>query len=166
MNGGLGDDYIIAQGGDYATFADGIFPIVVCNDQHVDTLNGGDANDTLIATNGGVLTGGADEDVFAINQNTRYIGDETYAGSDRNDLIPDPIIITDYDPDEEVIVIALLGDFAGFSGPPSDQVTVQVREDGQGSDILISGWVIATVIGNDTLTYEELRFDRELTRPQ
>lgn len=156
LNGGAGDDYLVAEGGDYYAFNDGSFPVDVQRDLHVDTLDGGEGNDTLIATNGGILTGGENEDVFVINQNMRYIDE---------DLIPDPIIITDFDPDEDVVVIGYLGDFSGFSGPPSDQVTVEARGDGQGSDILISGTVIATVIGADSLTYADLSFDLDAARP-
>ncbi|GAA6163372.1 hypothetical protein NBRC116590_10760 [Pelagimonas sp. KU-00592-HH] len=157
LNGGAGDDYIVAEGGDYFAYNDGSYPIDVERDLHVDTLNGGEGNDTLIATNGGILTGGADEDVFVVNQNMRYIDNDTYTGEN---LTPEPIVITDFDPKEDVIVIGNLGDFSGFSGPGSDQVTVAARADGQGSDIMVSGTVIATVIGANDLTFADLSFDR------
>ena len=162
LNGGAGDDYLVAEGGEFFAFNDGGSTIDVDRDQHTDTLNGGEGNDTLIATNGGVLTGGEGEDLFVINQNMRYADNDIYSG---DNLTPEPIVITDYDPDEDVIVVGYLGDFAGFSGPPSDQVTVEARADGQGSDILISGTVIATVIGADALSYDDLSFDLSAARP-
>lgn len=162
LNGGAGDDYLVAEGGTYTAYNTGSSPITVLRDLHVDTLNGGAGDDTLIATNGGNLTGGAGADVFVVNQNMRYIDTGDYAG---DALIPEPILITDFNPDEDVIVIDRLGDFAGFSGPDSSQVTVAARADGQGSDILIEGQVIATVVGSNTLSYADLSFDGDLARP-
>ena len=162
LNGGAGDDYIVAEGGGYDTFNDGSFPVEVKRVLHVDRLDGGEGNDTLIATNGGILTGGEGEDVFAINQNMRYVDNASYFG---DDLTPEPIVITDFNPDEDVIVVGYLGDFSGFSGPSSDQVTVEARADGQGSDILISGTVIATVIGANELSFADLSFDLDVARP-
>ena len=162
LNGGAGDDYIVAEGGEFNDYNDGSSPIEVRRTLHVDTLDGGEGNDTLIAMNGGTLTGGEGADVFVINQNMRYVDDDAYFG---DNLDPDPIIITDYNPNEDVIVVGYLGDHAGFGGPENAQVTVEAREDGQGSDILISGTVVATVIGSETLTFADLSFDRSLARP-
>ena len=61
LNGRAGNDYIVAEGGECNAFQDGNSPIEVLRELHVDTLCGGEGNDTLIATNGGNLRGGEAE---------------------------------------------------------------------------------------------------------
>lgn len=102
LNGGAGDGYIIADGGTYAAYNDGSSPIEVVRDLHIDTLNGGAGNDTLNVTNGGILTGGEGADLFVVNQNMYYVDNDAYTGED---LIPEPIQITDFAPCEDVINI-------------------------------------------------------------
>tara|TARA_R110000764_G_scaffold1267_1_gene4930 strand:+ start:7312 stop:8826 length:1515 start_codon:yes stop_codon:yes gene_type:complete len=161
LNGGAGDDYIVADSATYTAYNDGTSPIEVVHELHVDTLNGGEGNDTLVANDGGILTGGEGEDVFVINHNMRYVDNDAYDG---DNLFPEPVQITDFDPTEDVINIGYFGDFSGFAGPSSEDVTVEPWENGEGSNILLFDRVIATVPGAGTLSYADLNFDKDVAR--
>ncbi len=92
-----------------------------------DTLNGGGGDDILVVGASDIASGGTGSDTFAI------LTDETPEGV---------AIITDYDPDEDVIQIVVNGT---VPGPADENFTIE--EDGDDALIVQQGVTLARVVG-------------------
>jgi Ca2+-binding RTX toxin-like protein len=142
LDGGNGNDFISAGGGSPGLFfdEDGIDGFYV-QDIHPDTLIGGAGDDTLLAENGGQITGGRGADVIGVSQSL----------SDAALGYPyDPVVITDFDTAEDVLFVDVRPQYLAPGGIGA--ITVEIWEDGTGSDVLLDGSIIAQVTGGQTLT--------------
>jgi len=141
VDGGAGNDTITGVGATFFTtdVDDGNETFITLEQ---DTLNGGAGDDVLISRNGNILTGGDGADVFALREDggTNTAGDTRVA----------PSVITDFNPDEDAIVI----DTSTASGP--DPLTIVPFADGSGATIEKGDQIIAQVTGGQDLTVEDL----------
>jgi Ca2+-binding RTX toxin-like protein len=114
--GGDGDDTIIAYDGDIAR---GGFGNDLLLGEHLftaetpQTLNGGPGNDTIISYGGSEMTGGDGQDTFIISP----MGIDPATGAFLSaSNAPLPIIrITDFNADEDVLVLDLIRSYDGFA---------------------------------------------------
>lgn len=94
-----------------------------------DSLSGGAGTDLIVADNGDQVETGSGADLVAVDL-TDLDGDI------------DPVVITDFDPSEDVLGVAIDG---------SPTVTTTARGDGTGLDVIVNDVVVATLIGVDAL---------------
>lgn len=142
LDGGDGNDFISASGGRLdLLFGEDENDGMYVQDSHPDTLIGGAGDDTLLAENGGQITGGSGADVFGVTQSLR----------DASLGFPyDPVVITDFNSAEDVLFVDIRPQYLAPGG--SGAITVEVWDDGTGSDVLLDGVLIAHVTGGQTLT--------------
>ena len=175
-SGGEGNDTLIGLGGDIEgpyyfdrTDEDGntvSVPEEVIQSFGADTLSGDAGDDVLITRNGATMSGGEGADTFAIIHD---VGFESPV--EGRSLSPFPAsVITDfqYGVDELSIELAVNNVVPGIDAPESpttlgptqtvQDVTINVWEDGTGSDVLISGEVVVRVTGGQDLTVADINF--------
>jgi Ca2+-binding RTX toxin-like protein len=149
--GGAGNDTLAGTGGTFeVTRGDTDAPVLEYRQEiSRDTLFGGDGNDVLLSENGNDLTGGAGEDVFAIS----HLTGENAEGFT---LLPEPTVITDFDPANDEIVVT------NDTIPPGSALSIAVWANGLGANILAGTTVIAQVTGGQTLTVADIRLENSL----
>jgi Ca2+-binding RTX toxin-like protein len=112
------------------------------DDSEVDVLNGGDGDDLLVIGAGDTASGGEGADTFAIFAD--QVGRDDLTG---DPLFGDPALITDFDEDDALVVIAY------EATPPEISVTV----DGDDALVMAGGEFLARVTGAaETLTADAI----------
>ncbi len=151
VEGGAGNDSLTGSGGTLDSFDpddEGPAGLEYLRTIEIDTLIGGEGDDVLVSQDGAVLTGGPGADTFGIDHDPTPDGVEPLPATQ----------VTDYDPGEDLIIVALAPD------QEADDLSVAVWDDGQGADIVVDGIVIANVIGGQSLTPSDIRVvDRSIT---
>lgn len=138
--GGEGDDVIAGQGEIFGHVSNPVGDLAA----EEDTLDGGLGNDTLIGLNGSVMIGGEGNDVFAIEAGAVGAGPEI-------EVLP--VRIMDFTPGEDIVYIEQTN---GFGGGTTGVITLEVWDNGLGSNVLANGQVIAEVTGGQGLTLDDV----------
>lgn len=122
LNGGAGDDLLIALEDDHAFGGEGDDFLI---GEHMDPgstvqiLRGGGGNDTLVSAGGSEMTGGAGEDVFVISPGGLDLTGAMQAIG--GDALSTPVI-RDFNPSEDHLVLDLDREFmSAFDDLPQEQ---------------------------------------------
>lgn len=149
LDGGDGNDTIVARGASLTEYF---------NPEDLDAelstilepnlMLGGAGDDVLVSTYNNTMTGGEGEDSFGID---RWYPQDAIS---REGAAP---LITDFDPDEDVIYIDQYNSLRpeDTRSVPED-MTIEVWEDGAGADVVFGDLVIARVAGGQDLTVGDI----------
>ncbi|MEJ6396801.1 calcium-binding protein [Yoonia sp. 208BN28-4] len=138
--GSLGADIIFGNGGEDSLsggFGRDLLVTVDLNDDSPDTSDGGRGNDVLAGDDGDVLTGGGERDGFS----------NTFV-----DVSSDPVIVTDFDPENEQLEIVIppiqppAAD-APVLAPALPVISVTDGADGRGAEITYGETVVFVLQG-------------------
>lgn len=137
LNGGSGDDILTALGASSAVYTHGEGGTETIQNQT--QMRGDQGNDTLISTNSNILTGGEGSDLFALSQSHYH-----------STLEVEPTEITDYNPEEDQIMIE------GAYLKDGEALSIVTWDDGTGADIVVGDLVIANVTGGQDLSADDI----------
>ncbi|WP_052248853.1 calcium-binding protein [Leisingera sp. ANG-Vp] len=142
LSGGAGSDYLHGNDNSYHTNHSASAGMYMNRFQ--DTLDGGDGDDRILASNGDIVTGGAGTDTISA-----YVDPESSLGG---------AIVTDFEPAAESVEVVLGGgetlpEDSVPHGPSYDlQGRVSLSESGGGTSVLVDGQEVLRLAGQTGLT--------------
>lgn len=148
FDGGAGDDTLEGHGADIRYFDadDDSGPLRLEGGIHTDTLIGGAGDDVLLAFDGAEMTGGEGADTFGVDH-------DLLPEAQEEGFVFPPARITDFDPDEDVIV---LDEYHVAGIDMLEDLDVVPWDDDTGADIRLGDTVVARVTGGQDLSVADI----------